>query len=167
MSAFIDLFKVIIGKSGLRKMFFSIAIAIIVQKLCHIDYWWTIVVFCGCYLFSCFIVWLYKLSCYRLRKNKAKEEEEECSFKRLHVIYKSLPQNTQQQLIELYKLPEQDFVNIRVLDCSHKDILDECEKVKSKYHLLGIEKGIGSYIITIDKVFCKVLAMHKSDFDLL
>ena len=58
MSELSDVLKVIIEKGGFKTFLFSVAVAIISQKLWLNDWLWSVVVFCGCFLLVSFIVWV-------------------------------------------------------------------------------------------------------------
>lgn len=174
MSEFVDLFKVIIEKGGFKTFLFSVSIAIVSNKLWLNDWLWAIVIFCGCYLFVSFIVWLYKfvkskceLTAYEKKKTKELVKEQDARYKRLCIIYDSLPKMTQQRLVELYKLPQQTYSNVRILSNMpyQHPILQACYNMAQKHYAIGVEESLGSYIITIESEFCDILAEHCSDFE--
>jgi hypothetical protein len=170
MSEFSDVIKVIIDKGGFKTFLFSVAVAIISQKLWLNDWLWSVVVFCGCFLLVSFIVWVksrYDSAVYEDKKEKQAEEAKAAQYKRLCIVYDSLNDITKQRLIELYKLPQQTYSNVRTLNNMpyQHPILQVCCDMLHKYHIIDVEEGIGTYIITINSEFCKVLAEHISDFE--
>ena len=174
MAEFTDLLKVIIEKVGFKTFLFSVAVTIVTNKLWLNDWQWSIVVFCGCYILVSFIVWLCKLikcKCelteYERKKSKELVESQNAEYKRMCIIYDSFPQMTQQRLIELYKLPQQTYSNVRILNDmpNQHSILQACSNVCLKYQVIGVKESLGSYIITIKSEFCDVLAKHYSDFE--
>ena len=176
MSEFSDVIKVIIDKGGFKTFLFSVAVAIISQKLWLNDWLWSVVVFCGCFLLVSFIVWIcewarnkYESAVYEDEKKKAAEEARDSQYNRFCIIYNSLPPLTQQRLIELYKLPTQVYSNVRILNdmYAHCNILQACRNLQLKDHtMINVEDNFGTtYTIYINDVFCKVLAEHISDFD--
>lgn len=174
MSEFSDILKVIIDKGGFKTFLFSVAVAIISQKLWLNDWLWSVVVFCGCFLLVSFIVWIYeKISkyyeskAYERRKALEAKAMRDAQYNRRSIIYKSLPQMTQQTLVELYKLPQQDLPNVRILNNLRyqSNILQVCRNVQLKHNIINVEENYGSYIIHIEDVFCEVLAEHISDFN--
>ncbi len=176
MSEFSDVIKVIIDKGGFKTFLFSVAVAIISQKLWLNDWLWSVVVFCGCFLLVSFIVWIcewarnkYKSAVYEDEKKKAAEEARDSQYNRFCIIYNSLPPLTQQRLIELYKLPTQVYSNVRILNdmYAHCNILQACRNLQLKDHtMIVVEENFGTtYTIHINELFCKVLAEHISDFN--
>ena len=55
-----NIIKAFIEKSDFKTFLFSIGIAITVHKLWISDWLWTTVIWIGCYLISCLIIWIYK-----------------------------------------------------------------------------------------------------------
>ena len=170
MSEFSDVIKVIIDKGGFKTFLFSVAVAIISQKLWLNDWLWSVVVFCGCFLLVSFIVWVksrYDSAVYEDKKEKQAEEARIAQYKRFCIVYNSLTPMTQQNLIELYKLPMQGYSNVRILNDfpRQSDLLRMCYEISHKYHIIGVEESMGSSIITIEGIFCEVLAEHISDFE--
>ena len=169
MSEVADFIKVIIEKTGFKTFLCSIAVSLTADKLWINDWVWSIVVFCCCYLFISFAIWLYE-SCItkckeaeeKARKTKEAKEKEEIRKKRLCVIYNSLPTEIKQDLKNLYKLSPQTLSNVRILDCfPYQDrLLCSCNQVEKQHHVISVEKGINSYIITIEESFCEILAEH-------
>ena len=103
MSEFSDVIKVIIDKGGFKTFLFSVAVAIISQKLWLNDWLWSVVVFCGCFLLVSFIVWVksrYDSAVYEDKKEKQAEEAKATQYKRLCIIYDSLNNMTKQRLNE-------------------------------------------------------------------
>jgi hypothetical protein len=172
MSEFSDVIKVIIDKGGFKTFLFSVAVAIISQKLWLNDWLWSVVVFCGCFLLVSFIVWVksrYDSAVYEDKKEKQAEEARIAQYKRFCIVYNSLTPMTQQNLIELYKLPMQGYSNVRILNdmYAHCNILQSCRNLQLKDHtMIKVEDNFGTtYTIYINDVFCKVLAEHISDFE--
>lgn len=170
MSEFSDVIKVIIDKGGFKTFLFSVAVAIISQKLWLNDWLWSVVVFCGCFLLVSFIVWVksrYDSAVYEDKKEKQAEEAKATQYKRLCIIYDSLNNMTKQRLNELYKLPQQTYSNVRILNNMpyQHPILQVCCDMLHKYQAIAVEEGLGSYIITIDSEFYKILEKHAADFN--
>lgn len=170
MSEFSDVIKVIIDKGGFKTFLFSVAVAIISQKLWLNDWLWSVVVFCGCFLLVSFIVWVksrYDSAVYKDEKEKQAEEAKATQYKRLCIIYDSLNNMTKQRLNELYKLPQQTYSNVRILNNMpyQHPILQVCCDMLHKYQAIAVEEGLGSYIITIDSEFYNILASHAKDFE--
>ena len=170
MADFVDLCKVIIEKGGFKTFLFSVAVAIVSYKLWLNDWLWSVVVFCGCFLLVSFIVWVknrYDSAVYEDEKEKQAEEAKNAQHKRLCIIYDSLNDMTKQKLIELYKLPQQTYTNVRILDnMSYQyPILQVCYVISQKYQVINVEEGIGSPVIYIDSEFYKILEKHAADFE--
>lgn len=174
MADFVDLCKVIIEKGGFKTFLFSVAVAIVSYKLWLNDWLWSVVVFCGCFLLVSFIVWIYEKinkycesKAYERRKAMETKAMRDAQYNRWSIIYKSLPKMTQQRLYELYKLPQQNYSNVRIINnvIQQNDILQACRNIQLKHHVISVEESIGSYIIHIEDIFCDVLAEHISDFD--
>ena len=170
MSEFSDVIKVIIDKGGFKTFLFSVAVAIISQKLWLNDWLWSVVVFCGCFLLVSFIVWVksrYDSAVYEDKKEKQAEEAKAAQYKRLCIVYDSLNDITKQRLIELYKLPKQTYSNVRILNNMpyQYPILQVCYDMSQKYQVIDVEESVGSPIITIEGVFYDVLEKHAADFE--
>lgn len=174
MSEFSDVIKVIIDKGGFKTFLFSVAVALISQKLWLNDWLWSVVVFCGCFLLVSFIVWIcewarnkYESAVYEDEKKKAAEEARDSQYNRFCIIYNSLPPLTQQRLIELYKLPQETYSNVRILNNMpyQYPILQVCYDMSQKYQVIDVEESVGSPIITIEGVFYNVLEKHAADFE--
>lgn len=170
MSEFSDILKVIIDKGGFKTFLFSVAVAIISQKLWLNDWLWSVVVFCGCFLLVSFIVWVksrYDSAVYEDKKEKQAEEAKAAQYKRLCIVYDSLNDITKQRLIELYKLPKQTYSNVRILNNMpyQYPILQVCYDMSQKYQVIDVEESVGSPIITIEGVFYNVLEKHAADFE--
>lgn len=170
MSEFSDILKVIIDKGGFKTFLFSVAVAIISQKLWLNDWLWSVVVFCGCFLLVSFIVWVksrYDSAVYEDKKEKQAEEAKAAQYKRLCIVYDSLNDITKQRLIELYRLPKQTYSNVRILNNMpyQYPILQVCYDMSQKYQVIDVEESVGSPIITIEGVFYNVLEKHAADFE--
>lgn len=170
MSEFSDVIKVIIDKGGFKTFLFSVAVAIISQKLWLNDWLWSVVVFCGCFLLVSFIVWVksrYDSAVYEDKKEKQAEEAKAARHKKLCIVYDSLNDITKQRLIELYKLPKQTYSNVRILNNMpyQYPILQVCYDMSQKYQVIDVEESVGSPIITIEGVFYNVLEKHAADFE--
>lgn len=174
MSEFSDVLKVIIEKGGFKTLLASTLGAILFYKLILDDWLWSVVVFCGCYLLCNLAVWAWlsvkkkiKSIIYEESQILAGQAEKDNQCRKMNIVYSSLPKTAQQQLIELYKLPPQDFFNVRILNNMpyQQPILEVCYKMLDKYQLIGIEEGLGSFIITIDSEFYKILEKHATDFE--
>ena len=174
MSEFSDVLKVIIEKGGFKTFIASILGAILFYKLILDDCLWAIVVLCSCYLVFSFLNYIKDLieSKIELNKKEAKRDEELkhdriARYNRLCILYNSLPKIMQQSLIELYKLPQQAYSNVRILNDFPRQsgLLNMCYEVSRKHYVIGVEESIMSSIITIEDVFCDVLAEHVSDFE--
>lgn len=167
MSEFVDLFKVIIEKGGFKTFLFSVAIAIVSNKLWLNDWLWAIVVFCSCYLLTYLILCVFhhlkkKYDKYVKTKNMIEENKRyrEEQIKKINLIFNSLDENTKEALRELYSLPEQEFANKRILNHSQcNSIFSRCCRL-DKYHFFKIEKCCDSYIVTIDIIFYDVIGEH-------
>ena len=170
MADFVDLCKVIIEKGGFKTFLFSVAVAIVSYKLWLNDWLWSVVVFCGCFLLVSLLAWAksrHISSVYEAKKKKQEEEEKAAQYKRLCVVYDSLDKMTKQRLIELYKLPQQTYSNVRILNNMpyQQPILQVCCDMLHKYQAIAVDEGLGSYIITIDSEFYKILEKHAADFE--
>ena len=163
MSVISDLIKTLIEKSDFKTFLLSLAVSVLAKKLFALDWMWTIIVFCACYLVKYLLIWV-KSKCVVIHTSCRERND---LRKRFCVIYASLPLSTKQALIELYNLPIQNFSNVRILNNfpEQQKIFQECNRVQDKLHLLTVERSIDSFIIKIDDVFCEVLAEHKSDFN--
>lgn len=174
MSELSDVLKVIIEKGGFKTFLASILGAILFYKLILDDWLWSVVVLCSCYLLFSFVIYIKDVikNKIELSKKKSKKVEERkqdriTRYKRLCIVYNSLPKMMQQRLIELYKLPQQTYTNVRILNDfpRQSELLSMCYEISLKHYVIGVEESIRSSIITIEDVFCDVLAEHLSDFE--
>ena len=174
MSEIGDIVKILIEKGGFKTFLASLLGSILFYKLILNDWLWALVVFAGCYLVFRFVDWLwkqgvkrYESAIYKAERIQKAEDEKMAQYKRLCIVYNSLTPMTQQRLIELYKLPQETYSNVRILNNMpyQHPILQVCCDMLHKYHIIDVEEGIGTYIITIKSEFCEVLAEHISDFE--
>lgn len=174
MSEFSDVLKVIIEKGGFKTFLASILGAILFYKLILDDWLWSVVVLCSCYLFFSFVIYIKDVIKNKIELNKKKSKKVEelkqdriTRYNRLCIVYNSLPKMMQQRLIELYKLPQQTYTNVRILNDfpRQSELLSMCYEISHKHYVIGVEESIRSSIITIEDVFCDVLAEHLSDFE--
>ena len=174
MSEVGDIVKIMIEKGGFKTFLASILGAILFYKLILDDWLWSVVVLCSCYLLFSFIVYVKDAIEHKIELSKKKSKNVEelkqdriARYNRLCIVYNSLPKMTQQRLYELYKLPQQTYSNVRILNDfpRQRDLLSMCCDVSHKYHIIGVEESMGSSIITIEDIFCEVLAEHISDFE--
>ena len=103
----------------------------------------------------------------QLERDKSQQEiyKREIYYKDLENIYNTLPIDIKQLLIELYNLPQQNYINVRILknDLRHNLILIACQRFQVNYgEIITIQESFGSRIITIDAVFCEILGKHAN-----
>lgn len=170
MSEFSDVLEVIIEKGGFKTLLASILGAISFYKLILDDWLWSVVVLCSCYLLFSFVIYIKDVIENKIELNKRDEELKQnriIRYNRLCIVYNSLPKITQQRLVELYKLPQQTYSNVRILNDfpRQSEILSMCYEVSRIHHIIGVEESMRSSIITIEDVFCDVLVKHLSDFE--
>ena len=174
MSEVGDIVKIMIEKGGFKTFLASILGAILFYKLILDDWLWSVVVLCSCYLLFSFIVYVkdaieHKIELSKKKSKKVEELKQDriARYNRLCIVYNSLPKMTQQSLIELYKLPQETYSNVRILNNMpfQHPILQVCCDMLHKYHIIDVEESLGSYIITIDSEFNNILASHVKDFE--
>ena len=174
MSEVGDIVKILIEKGGFKTLLASILGAILFYKLILDDWLWALGILCGCYLLFSFFIYIKDLIKIKrevvqkkTKETKKLEQEKIDRYNRLCIVYNSLPQRTKQTLIKLYKLPQQNDSNVRIINnvIQQNDILQACRNVQLKHHVISVEESIGSYIIHIEDIFCDVLAEHISDSD--
>ena len=170
MSDISEVIKVIIEKTGFKTLIFAIAVSLTANKLWINDWVWTIVLFCITYLMTNLIIWVSeyvkKRYCDYLIKidlQQKIEKQNADNKSRMSTVFNSLPEEIKEDLIQLYKLPQEELSNIRILTTTSIEntrILNSCYNVRYKHYLLNIEESINSYIITIDEQLCSVIAEH-------
>lgn len=169
-----NIIKAFIEKSDFKTFLFSIGIAITVHKLWISDWLWTAVIWIGCYLISCLIIWIYKrfnekhyITQLKKEENQQKIRERDLLYRRLDNTYNSFPFRIKHALIELYNLPQQNFSNVRILaDIKNQGhILSVCCELQYNIGYISVEESYGSSIITIDDVLCEVLEKHTNDYN--
>lgn len=170
MSEISDIFKVVIEKTGFKTLIFSIAVSLTANKLWINDWVWTIVLFCITHLMTNLIIWVSeyvkKRYCDYLIKidlQQKIEKQNADNKSRMSTVFNSLPEEIKEDLIQLYKLPQEEHSNIRILKTTSVEnarILNSCYNVLYKHYVLNIEESINSYIITIDEQLCGVIAEH-------
>lgn len=169
-----DLCKLFIEKGGYSAFLVS-AILALLAKIFVFDWEKSFLVF-FCSLFLFYILSHLKNVCSSYCNNKKKQQKQhrenilkqDRRYKNLCVVYSSLSENDKQKLIELYKLPEETYRNVRIVKYNQHEIRQICYTIASNYsahQIIGIEEGAGSYIITIDDLFCDILDKHVSDFE--
>ena len=161
----------IIEKVGITSVVIAIIASIIFYKLILEDTLWAIVAGGVSYVLLLGIIkFVTHLEKYygKCRKKREvleiKEQDNMERYRQCSLFFKTLSPDLKSSLLLLYKMPEQEYRNCRIISENSTDntqIIYDCKWIirNSNDNYISVKQGVGSdsYIITIDEALYKVI----------